>query len=67
MTKKRRRNPNHVRRRNMPLVDNEAIEGRLQELLTPAVFSQLGYHRQLKMRARILTLPLMVALALSLL
>lgn len=51
----------------MPSVNNEEIERRLQELLTPAVFSQLSYYRQLKMRARILTLPVMVALVLTML
>ena len=51
----------------MPSASNEEIERRLEELLTPAVFSQLAYYRQLKMRARILTLPLMVALILTIL
>ena len=51
----------------MPSASNEEIERRLEELLTPAIFSQLAYYRQLKMRARILTLPLMVALILTIL
>jgi hypothetical protein len=51
----------------MPSASNEEIERRLEELLTPAVFSQLTYYRQLKMRSRILTLPLMVALILTIL
>ena len=51
----------------MPLASTEEIERRLEELLTPAVFSQLAYYRQLKMRSRILTLPLMVALILTIL
>ena len=51
----------------MPSASNEEIERRLEELLTPAVFSQLAYYRQLKMRSRILTLPLMVALILTIL
>ena len=51
----------------MPSASNEEIETRLKELLTPAVFEQLGYYRQLKMRSRILTLPLMVALILTIL
>ena len=67
MTKNKRRNPDHVRRRNRPSASNEEIERRLEELLTPAVFSQLAYYRQLKMRSRILTLPLMVALILTIL
>jgi len=67
MAKKKRRNPDHVRRRNRPSDNNEEIERRLQELLTPAVWAQMGYYRQLKMRSRILTLPLMVALVLTIL
>ena len=51
----------------MPSASNEEIERRLEELLTPAIFSQVAYYRQLKMRARILTLPLMVALILTIL
>jgi hypothetical protein len=67
MAEKKRRNPDHVRRRNRPSVNNEEIERRLQELLTPAVWAQMGYYRLLKMRSRILTLPLMVALVLTIL
>ena len=67
MTNQKRRNPDHVRRRNRPSANNEAIENRLHELLTPAVFGQMAYYRQLGMRSRILTLPLMVAAVLTLL
>lgn len=51
----------------MPSANNEEIERRLQTLLTPAVFAQMGYYRQLGMRSRILNLPLMVALVLTIL
>jgi hypothetical protein len=51
----------------MPSASNEEIERRLQGLLTPAVFSQSAYYRQLGMRSRILNLPLMVALVLTIL
>ena len=34
----------------MPSANNEEIERRLEELLTPAVFDQVAYYRQLKMR-----------------
>ena len=67
MTNQKRRNPDHVRRRNRPSENNEAIENRLHELLTPAVFGQMAYYRQLGMRSRILNLPLMVAAVLTLL
>jgi hypothetical protein len=67
MSKQKRRNPDHVRRRNRPSENNEEIENRLLELLTPAVLGQMAYYRQLGMRSRILTLPLMVAAVLTLL
>jgi hypothetical protein len=67
MTKNKRRNPDHVRRRNSPSASNEEIERQLEELLTPAVLTQAAAYRQLQMRDRILNLPLMVALVLTLL
>lgn len=67
MTKNKRRNPDHVRRRNSPSASNEEIERQLEELLTPAVLTQADSYRQLQMRDRILNLPLMVALVLTLL
>ena len=51
----------------MPSVDNEAVESRLKALLTPVVWQQVAYYRQLGLRDRILNLPLMVALVLTLL
>ena len=66
MTQKKPRNPDHVRRRNVPGPDNEVIEAQLTELLTPAIYRQLDYYRQLGLRSRILTLPLMVAAVLTL-
>lgn len=65
MTKKKKRNPDHVRRRQMPGPSNEEIEAHLKELVSPAVSSQLSYYRQLGLRSRILSLPLMVAAVLS--
>jgi hypothetical protein len=67
MTKKRKRNPDHVRRRNKPSISNIEVEQRLDELLTPAVDGQLSYYRQLGLRSRILSLPLMVAAVLTML
>jgi len=67
MSKQKRRNPDHVRRRNLPSVDNAEISKRLDELVRPAVFGQLSYYRQLGLRSRILGLPLMVAAVLTLL
>ena len=51
----------------MPSANNEAIEERLNELLTPAVFGQMSYYRELGMRSRILGLPLMIAAVLTIL
>ena len=51
----------------MPSVDNEAVESRLKALLTPVIWQQVAYYRQLGLRDRILNLPLMVALVLTLL
>ena len=67
MSTKKPRNPDHVRRRNMPSVDNAEVESRLKALLTPVVWQQMAYYRQLGLRDRILNLPLMVALVLTLL
>jgi hypothetical protein len=67
MSKNKKRNPDHVRRRNMPSENNAAIEERLKALLTPAVFGQMSYYRELGMRSRILSLPLMIAAVLTIL
>ena len=67
MAKRKTRNPDHVRRRNVPGPDNEAIEAQLTALLTPAITGQMAYYRQLGLRSRILTLPLMVAAVLTML
>jgi len=63
----KRRNPDHVRRTNRPSPDNEVIQERLKSLLTPAVFGQLAHYRALGLRARILSLPVMVAAVLMIL
>ncbi|RME57743.1 IS4 family transposase [Candidatus Parcubacteria bacterium] len=67
MANKKRRNPDHVRRRQMPGPDNEVIEAQLEELVSPAVANQMAYYRQLGLRSRILNLPLMVAAVLTML
>jgi Transposase DDE domain len=67
MSKNKQINPDHIRRRNKPSENNAAIEARLKALLTPAVFGQMSYYRQLGMRSRILTLPLMIAAVLTIL
>lgn len=62
MSKKRRTgNRDHIRDRNMPAPENAEIAARLEELVSPLVYNQLSYYRQLGLRNRILGLPLMVA------
>ncbi|MBF8253388.1 MAG: transposase [Deltaproteobacteria bacterium] len=54
------RNADHVRRTNRPSPSDEVIEERIQSLLKPSVDAQLAYYRSLGMRARLLSLPVMV-------
>ena len=61
------RNPDHIRKRNVPAPDNQVVSNHLTELLSPMVYSQQAYYQSLGMRERILTLPLMVAAVLTLL
>ena len=65
--RKRRTNRDHARKLHRPSVSDEAIEADLTALLTPAIDAQQSYYRQLGLRNRILTLPLMVAAVLTLL
>ena len=57
----------HARERHQPHVEVDQIAEHLEDLLTPAIYAQQGYYRQLGMCSRILTLPLMVAAVLTLL
>ena len=56
----------HARNRSHPNVDNEAISQRLEDLVKPCVYNQLAKDRSLEMRERILGLPLMLAVVLTL-
>lgn len=56
MPKRTHRNPDHVQRHNTPSQNNQAIADQLKALLTPAIWGQQGYYRQLEMRDRILNL-----------
>jgi hypothetical protein len=57
----------HGRPHQQPQVNNEVIAEQIEQLVTPAVLAQASYYRQLGLRSRILTLPLMVAAVLTLL
>lgn len=59
-------NPDHARRTHVPAPSDAEIEQRLHDLVKPAVFAEVAYYRQLGLRNRLLTLPVMVALVLAL-
>ena len=56
----------HTRNRTHPNLDNKVISQQLEDLVKPCVYNQLAYYRGLQMRARILSLPLMLAAVLTL-
>lgn len=59
-------NPDHARRTHVPAPADSEIHQRLTDLVLPAVSAELAYYRSLGMRNRILTLPVMLALVLTL-
>ncbi len=60
-------NPDHARRTHVPAPADTAIAERLHTLVKPAVYAELDYFRHLGLRSRLLSLPVMVAVVLSLL
>jgi hypothetical protein len=67
MRSRQKQNSDHVHKYNTPTIDNEAISRQLEALLTPAIFAQQQYYKQLGLRDRILNLSFMVAAVLTLL
>lgn len=63
----RKTNRDHAKRQQRPMPEDEAIAAQISALLTPALEKQKKYCRQLGLRDRILTLPLMVAAILTML
>jgi hypothetical protein len=63
----RRSNRDHAKKYHQPGVEEEVIAAQLEGLLTPAIFNQSHYYRQLGLRNRLLNLPLMMAAVLTLL
>jgi hypothetical protein len=59
-------NPDHARRTHVPAPSDADIEQRLTDRVKPAVFAELAYYRSLGLRSRLLSLPVMVALVLTL-
>jgi hypothetical protein len=58
-------NPDHRRAVTVPAPSNEEIEARLRDLLTPGTFANLKTvtHNTKQLRDRVLTLPVMAAIA----
>ena len=67
MSRNRKLNRDHAKKTQRPMVEDEVIASQLEALVSPAITSQENYYRQLGLRDRILTLPLMVAAVLTLL
>jgi hypothetical protein len=59
-------NRDHARPRQTPRPSEAEIEARLTALVSPAVFGLLAEYRRLGLRQRVLTLPVTVALVLTL-
>lgn len=67
MSKSKRLNRDHAKKTQRPMVEDQTIAKHLTALLTPVITSQSRFFRELKLRARVLTLPVMVAAVLTLL
>ncbi len=63
----RKTNRDHAKRQQRPMQEDEAIAAQISALLTSALAKQKKYCRQLGLRDRILTLPLMVTAVLTML
>jgi hypothetical protein len=59
-------NPDHSRRTHVAAPADREIEARLTELVKPAVYAEVAHYQRLGLRNRILTLPVMVSLVLTL-
>lgn len=64
---KQPRNPDHVRRVNVPGPQDETLQKQFEELLSPAIYAQSALYRRLNLRDRILNLPLMITAILAML
>ena len=61
----RKTNRDHGKRQQHCRIGDEAISAQIEALLTPALGKPKKYCRQLGLRDRVLTLPLMVAAVLT--
>ncbi len=64
---KKPRNPDHVRRVNVPGPQDETLQKHFEELLSPAIHAQSAFYRSLGLRDRLLNSPLMIAAILAML
>ena len=67
MGKSKRLNRDHAKKTQRPMIEDRVIAEHLTALLAPIITSQSRFFRELGLRDRILTLPLMVAAVLTLL
>lgn len=67
MPKRQKQNSDHAHKHNTPTIDNEVISQQLKALLTPAIFAQEKYYKQLRLRDRIINLSFMLSAVLTLL
>lgn len=63
----RKTNRDYAKKKQRPMVEDQVIAKHLTDLLTPTINSQSKFFRELGLRDRILTLPLMIAAVLTLL
>jgi len=63
--KRATKNPDHARRTHVSALSDIEIERRLDDLVKPAVYAELGYYQQLGLRNRLLNLPVMVSVVLA--
>lgn len=67
MRLRQKQNSDHAHKHNTPTIDNEVISQQLKALLTPAIFAQEKYYKQLGLRDRIINLSFMLSAVLTLL
>jgi len=61
-----RTNRDHAKKNQRPMIEDAVIAEQLETLLIPTITAQKGCYRELGLRNRILTLPLMVAAVITL-
>jgi hypothetical protein len=50
MSRSRKTNRDHAKKKQRPMIEDEVIATQLEQLLTPAITAQENYYRQLKLR-----------------